>query len=47
VIADEAQHTRREQVRVLQGKLYLAAKEAPLLVRVFRTPPGERGRKAG
>jgi hypothetical protein len=29
VIADEAQHTRREQVRVLQRKLYRAAKEAP------------------
>jgi RNA-directed DNA polymerase len=29
VIADEAQHTRRERVRVLQRKLYRAAKGAP------------------
>ena len=29
MIADEAQHTRRERVRVLQRKLYRAAKEAP------------------
>jgi RNA-directed DNA polymerase len=29
VIADKAQHTRRERVRVLQRKLYRAAKEAP------------------
>jgi RNA-directed DNA polymerase len=29
VIADEAQHTRCERVRVLQRKLYRAAKEAP------------------
>jgi len=29
VIADTAQHTRREGVRVLQRKLYRAAKEAP------------------
>ena len=29
VIADEAQHTRGEGVRVLQRKLYRAAKEAP------------------
>ena len=79
MIADKAQHTRSEGVRVLQRKLYRAAKEAPQLlrrkhkrrgkghrefppsffkkaglyrlhgtiVRVFRTPPGERGRKAG
>jgi hypothetical protein len=47
VIADEAQHTRGEGVRVLQRKLYRAAKERRSIVRVFRTPPGERGRKAG
>jgi RNA-directed DNA polymerase len=29
VIADEAQHTRSDRVRVLQRKLYRAAKEAP------------------
>ena len=29
MIADEAQHTRRERVRVLHRKLYRAAKEAP------------------
>ena len=29
MIADEAQHTRGEGVRVLQRKLYRAAKEAP------------------
>ena len=29
MIADEAQHTRGDGVRVLQRKLYRAAKEAP------------------
>ncbi len=29
MIAEEAQHTRRERVRVLQRRLYRAAKEAP------------------
>ena len=30
MIADEAQHTRCDRVRVLQRKLYRAAKGAPL-----------------